>query len=60
MSIFSDELREAGLPDGGVSAESVITSKKMSTPVKFGLLLINEGATYNDAAETLGLALIRE
>ena len=55
MSIFVGELREAGLPDGILSAESVIMSEKMSTPVKLGLWFVNEGVGYGYAAELLGL-----
>ncbi len=55
MSIFAGELLEAGLPDGVVAAESVITSKQMSVPVKLALWLVAEGASYSDAAEVLGL-----
>ena len=49
------ELEEVGLPDGQVAAESVIASKRMSTPVKLSLWMCSEGMSYSDAADIFGL-----
>ena len=49
------ELEEVGLPDGQVSAASVIASTRMAPNMKFACWLVAEGSSYESAAEALNL-----